>query len=105
MSMALPSWEREETLEAIPLHKPLRLRVVGDVSGVSIFGLGELRGWTSAGRTYEHALSVFFDFLLSDYYELFLHPSEVQTAEDDATGIRLRGYFWKKFDKDEEGRK
>jgi len=95
-----PSWEKEETLISIPLHAPLKLRVLCDVGGISILGQDFLRGYTSAGRTYEQALSVFIDALITDYYEFYLHPSEMQTAEDTEQGRRLRGLFWKKFMKD-----
>ena len=102
MSSTRPSWEREDTLQALPLHKPIRIRVLCDVGGISIFGLDELRGYTAAGTCYDQALSVFVDALITDYYHYYLHPSEVQTAADDAQGRRLRGFFWDKRMKDSD---
>lgn len=96
MSSTRPSWCRQETLQAIPLHKPLSIKVLGDVGGVTIFGEGEWKGYVAAGLSYEHALSVFLDGLLSDYYEYSMHPAEVQTAEDSKRAALLRGLFWKR---------
>lgn len=94
MSDHLPAAEeREETLCSLPLHLPLKVRVVTDVGGVSILGVGPFKGSTGAGRSYSAALAEFFDGLFMDYYEFELYPSEVQSEADTEKGKLLRRLF------------
>jgi hypothetical protein len=85
--------DREETLCAIPLCLPLKVRVISDVGGVSVLGLGAFKGCTGSGSTHAAALSDFFDGLIMDYYEFWLYPSDVQSTSDDEKGKLLHRLF------------
>ena len=102
MSTSQKSKDYELSLAAIPLHRSLDIHVLCDSGGVSIFGLGPLRGYTSSGTKYEQALSIFIDSLITDYYHFVIHPSGYENGEDLKRGDFIRSLFWKKHTKDEE---
>jgi hypothetical protein len=88
--------EMEEVLKAIPLATLIRVRVCTDIGGWSVFGTGILRGITGAGRTREHALRVFFDNVITEYYEYSVKPFDTVVEADALRGARLREIFWPK---------
>ena len=103
MSNTGESCERDVSLEALPLQKPIKFHVIQDVGGCSIIGQEGLRGYTSAGTTYAQALAIFIESILVDYYCFYLHPSEGENKEDIEQGLRLRAIFWPRGMKDEGG--
>ena len=102
MSECGPAWQREEELWHLSLSKPMKIRVVADVGGVSIFGKDELRGYTAAGSSYDQALAIFVDALLEAYVRQSVVPAAGQSLKNRDHGRQLRAFFWKRGLKDEE---
>jgi hypothetical protein len=77
-------------LAAIPLRLALTVKIKHHSGGYDVFNKSfQLVG---SGSTLKGALEVFFDHLLTDYYEFSLNPGP-QGPDDRAFGLRLRSLF------------
>ncbi len=101
MSMSKVSFDEERMLTALPLARPMTIRVVQDVSGISIFGTGTLRGFTAAGNNYQEALAIFIDGLIREYYEGWLSPKPALAFAERARALHVHALLWPKGKHDE----